>query len=72
LDGTPTPIKGDLTNAMVSLKRIGENTIEEIEKHDGKVVKVTRFTLSADGKTVTISMENKAKGSVRQFIAHKQ
>jgi len=36
LDGTPTPIKGDLTNSMVSLKRIGENTIEETEKHEGK------------------------------------
>jgi hypothetical protein len=72
LDGTPTPIKGDLTNSMVSLKRIGENTIEETEKDGGKVVKVTRFTLSADGKTMTISIESKAKGSVRQFIAHRQ
>lgn len=72
LDGTPTPITGDLTNAMVSLKRIGENTIEETEKHAGKVVKVTRFTLSTDGKTMTISIESKVNGSVRQFVAHKQ
>jgi hypothetical protein len=72
LDGTPTPITGDLTNAMVSLKRIGENTIEETEKHEGKAVKVTRFTLSADGRTLTISIESKAKGSVRQLVAHKQ
>jgi hypothetical protein len=35
---------------MVSVKRIDENTIEESDKQDGKVVDVTRFTLSADGK----------------------
>jgi hypothetical protein len=72
LDGTPTPIEGDLTNSMVSLKRIGENTIEETETHDRKVVEITRFTLSADGQTMNISIENKARGSFRQFVAHKQ
>jgi hypothetical protein len=72
LDGTETPFKGDLSNTMVSVRRIGENTIEETDKHDGKVVEVVRFTLSADGKTMTISMENKVKGTTRQFVAHKQ
>jgi hypothetical protein len=72
LDGTQTPIKGDLTNTMVSLRRIGENTIEETDKHDGRVVEVTRFTLSADGNTMTVSMENKVKEAIRQFVAHKQ
>jgi hypothetical protein len=72
LNGTETPFKGDLSNTMVSVKRIGENTIEETDKHDGKVVEVKRFTLSADGKTMTVSMENKVKGTIRQFVAHKQ
>jgi len=72
LDGTETPVKGDLSNTMVSVKRIGENTIEETDKHDGKVVEVTRFTPSADGKTMTASMENKVKGTTRQLVCHKQ
>ncbi|HMB83360.1 MAG TPA: hypothetical protein VKI40_04835 [Terriglobales bacterium] len=72
LDGTETPFKGDLSNTMVSVKRIGENTIEEIDKHDGKVVEVTRFTPSADGETMTVSMENKVKETTRQFVLHKQ
>jgi hypothetical protein len=55
LDGTETPFKGDLSNTMVSVKRIGENSIEETDKRGGKVVEVTRFTLSADGKTMTVS-----------------
>lgn len=72
LDGTETPIKGDLSNTMVSVKRTDEHTIEETDKHDGKIVEVTRFTVSADGKAMTVSMENKANGNIRQFIAHKQ
>src|ERR1700692_3084400 len=72
LDGTETPVKGDLSNTLVYVKRIGENTIEETDKRDGKVVEVIRFTSSADGKTMTVSMENKVKGTTRQFVAHKQ
>jgi len=72
LDGTETPVKGDLSNTMVSVKRIGENTIEQTDKREGKVVEVTRFTPSADGKTMTVSIENKVKGTTWQFVLHKQ
>jgi hypothetical protein len=72
LDGTETPIKGDLSNTVVSVKRIGENMIEETDKRGGKVVEVTRFTLSGNGKTMTVSMEDKVKGGTRQFVCHKQ
>jgi len=72
LDGTETPFKGSLSHTMVSARRIGENTIEETDKQDGKVVEVTRFVLSADGKTMTASIEDKVKGGIRQFVCHKQ
>ena len=72
LDGTETPTKGDLSNTMVSVRRMDENTVEETDKHDGKVVGVTRFTPSADGKTMTVSMENRVKGTTQQFVLHKQ
>jgi hypothetical protein len=72
LGGTETAIKGDLSGTVVSVKRIGERTIEETDKRDGKVTEVTRFVVSADGKTLTISQENKAKATTRQFVAHRQ
>jgi hypothetical protein len=72
LDGTETPFKGDLGHTMASVKRIGENTIEVTNKNDGKVVEVWRFTPSADGKAMTVSMENKVKGTTQQLVAHKQ
>ena len=71
LDGTETPIKGDLSNTMVSVKRIDEHTIEETDKREGKIVEVTRFTVSADAKTMTVSMADKANGTIRQFVCHK-
>jgi hypothetical protein len=72
LDGTETPFKGDLSHTMASVKRIGANTIEVTNRNDGKVVEVWRFTPSADGKEMTVSMENKVKGSTQQLVAHKQ
>jgi hypothetical protein len=72
LDGTETSVKGVLSGTMVSVKRIDENTIEETDKRDGKIVEVTRFAVSADGKTMTVSMENKVNETTRRFVAHKQ
>ena len=72
LDGTETPFKGDLGGTIVSVKRIDENTIEETDKRDGKIVEVTRFAVSADAKTMTVSMDNKANDTTRQFVAYKQ
>jgi hypothetical protein len=71
LDGAETPINGDLSNTVVSVKRIGES-IEETDKRDGKILEVIRFTPSDNGKTMTISMENKVKGGTRTLVAHKQ
>ena len=72
LDGTETSFKGDLSGTVVSVKRIDNGTIQETDKQNGKVVQVTRFAVSGDGKTLTISEENKANATTRQFVAHKQ
>jgi hypothetical protein len=72
LDGTETPINGDLSGSVVSVKRTDDRTIEEAEKHDGKVNQITWFVVSADGKALTISQENTANATTRQFVAHKQ
>jgi hypothetical protein len=72
LDGTETPIRGDLENTLVSVKRIGEDTIEETDKRGGKTVEVVRFTASADGMAISVTMEDKVKESTRQFFLRKQ
>jgi len=72
LDGTDAPFKGDLENIMVSVKRIDQNTIEETDKRDGKVVRTIRFTVRPDGKTMISSGGDRAKGTAWEFAAEKQ
>jgi len=72
LDGTETPFKGDLSNTMVSVRLIDDHTIEETDKREGRVVEITRFTLSSDGKTMTVSMKDNSKGTTREFVSHKE
>lgn len=72
LNGTETQFQGDLSGTMVSVKRINPNTIEETNNRDGRVVEVVRFTLSPDGNSLHISIEDKSRGTTNHFVAHKQ
>jgi hypothetical protein len=72
LDGTDAPYKGDPGTTSVSVKRMGKNTIEETDKRDGKLISVARMTVGSDGKTMTINVEDKLRGSSSQFTATKQ
>jgi hypothetical protein len=60
-DGKDTPTMGAIPNKadMISTKRIGANTYEAKFTKAGKQVETTTFTVSNDGKTLTID----AKGS---------
>jgi len=72
VDGTDAPYKGDPGTTSVSVKRLDKNTMEETDKRDGKVISVARMTVSADGKTMTIAVEDKLHGTTSQFTAAKQ
>ncbi len=72
LDGTDAPYKGDPGTTSVSVKKMGMNTMEETDKRDGKVISAARMKLSADGKSMTIAVEDKLHGTSSQFMAVKQ
>src|ERR1700756_2276559 len=59
LDGTDAPYKGDPGTTSVSVKSMGKNMIEETDKRDGKVISVARMTVAADGKNMTIKVDDK-------------
>jgi len=48
------------------------NTIQETDKRNGKEVAITRFTVSEEGQTMTITVEEPVSGGKRQFVAHKE
>ena len=72
LDGTEAPYQGDPGTTSVSVKKTGSNTLEETDKRDGKVISVTRMTVSADGKTMKIVSDDKLHGTQSEITATKQ
>jgi hypothetical protein len=70
LDGTPGPVKGSPVYDMVSVKKIDDRNIEQKNMKDGKTVGETRATLSADGKTATVTGTGMSpKGEKGKFTA---
>jgi len=72
LDGTDAPYKGDPGTTSVSVKMHGKDTLEEIDKRDGKVIGVSKMTVAADGKTAKLVYEDKLHGTVVKGDAMKQ
>jgi hypothetical protein len=71
-DGKEYPIAGDPGNTVVSLKRIGEDTIEETDKRGDKITDIVRSTVSGDGKTLHV-VDNDVVHEVRtEYILDKQ
>jgi hypothetical protein len=72
LDGTDAPYKGDPGITSVSVKMHGKDTLEETDKRDGKVIYISKMTVSPDGKTMKIVMDDKLHKRTTQGDATKQ
>jgi hypothetical protein len=72
LDGTQAPMKGDPGVTTVSVKSVGKNGLEETDMRNGKVISVSKSMVSADGKTMNISSDDKLHGTTTKFVATKQ
>jgi len=58
--GKEYPIVGDPGHTRVSLKRLDDNTVEEIDHRQGKVVDEIRLAAAKDGKTVQVTDKDMA------------
>ena len=72
MDGTEVPMKGDPGVTTVSIKKLGNNTLEETDKRDGKVVSVAKTTVAANGKTATMVATDKLSNRTSTFVLEKQ
>ena len=70
LDGTETPIKGDMAGTTASVTKSGDSFIET-DKRGGKVVSVTTMTPGSDGK-LHVTSKDKENGSSATFAMNKQ
>jgi len=71
-DGKDYPIQGDPGHTMISLKRVGNDTIEETDKRGGKIVGIYRMTVSSDGKSIHAEYIDKEHGTTTAFTMEKQ
>jgi len=69
LDGTDAPYKGDPSVNFVSVKLLSEDSIEETDKHGGKILRVTTMTVSPDGNLMTIQSKDAATGEIGRYTA---
>lgn len=72
LNGAEAPMKGDPGVTSVSVKMRGKDTLEETDKREGKVIGISKNTISSDGKTMKIEYEDKLHGTKMAFVAMKQ
>lgn len=71
-DGKDYPYNGDPGTTSVSLKKIDDNTIEESDKRNGKVITIWRMTVDPDGRTMKLAIQDKIHNSTLSFTATKQ
>jgi len=71
-DGKEYPVAGDPGHTVVTLKRIGPDTIEEIDKRDGKVTDIIRSTVSGDGKTIHVVDNDPVRETTISYTMEKQ
>ena len=69
-DGKDYPVGKDL-HSTVSLTLIDENTLEETDKHNGRVLNVSRMTVSKDGTTMTVESQDEQRGATMTYTAEK-
>lgn len=71
LDGTETPIKGDIGGTTASVKKLGPGSYQETDRRGGKITDIYTMTVGPDGK-LNLKDENKLDGSTSTSVAIKQ
>jgi hypothetical protein len=70
MDGSEAPMKGDPGVTSVSVKKMGNNTIEETDMRNGKVIGVMKATVN--GNMLAVTYDDKLQGSSMKYMATKQ
>lgn len=71
-DGKLYSVEGDPGKTMVSLKRIGNDTIEETDHRDGKVAGISRMTVAPDGKSIKVVFTDKLRNTTTTYTMEKR
>ena len=71
-DGKEYPLVGDPGKTTVSVERLDDNTVEETDHRQGKIVDRIRLAAAKDGKTVAVTDRDLAHGQTTTYTLDKQ
>ena len=71
-DGNDYPILGDPGHTKVWLRRIGTRVIEETDGRGGKIVGVSRMTVSTHGNSISVEYTDKERGTTTTYTMERQ
>jgi len=71
-DGNDYPVLGDPGHTRVWVKRIGTRMIEETQRRSGKIVGVSRMTVSTDGNSINVEYTDKERGTTTTYTMVRQ
>ena len=71
-DDKEYPITGDPGHTSVTLKKIDDSSVEEIDHRQGKVVDEIRLSAGKDGKTIDVMDRDMAHGQTVTYTLDKQ
>jgi uncharacterized protein (DUF2141 family) len=71
-DDKEYPVTGDPGHTTVTLKKIDDGTVEEIDHRQGKVVDEIRLSAGKDGKTIAVTDRDMAHGQTTTYTLDKQ
>jgi len=63
--------KEDAGHSAVSLRMLRDGTIEEMDKQNGKIVRITRMTVSRDGQSMRVKSIDKQLGRISTYTSKK-
>ncbi len=64
-------MQGDPGRSTVSLKLLNHDTIEQTDKHDGRVIRITRLVVSRDGNSMKVESTDEELGRTGKYTAVK-
>jgi hypothetical protein len=70
LDGSDTPVKGDIGGTTAAVKKISDNVYQETDKRGGKVIGTMTMTITPDGKMEV--KDQSGEGSTTTYVATRQ
>jgi hypothetical protein len=71
-DGPPVPQIGDPGNTQITVRRINDHQFVESDWKAGKIEDVFTFTVTDDGRRMTIVDQKASDGTIQTQIAYKQ